>query len=75
MPFKIREYRREMKMTQEELSKRANVSRATISALENGTLAVTTTDTLLKIADALGKSVGDIFLPKLSSELDIEEKE
>lgn len=63
MQFRIREYRHEMKMTQTELSKRANVSRATISALENGTLEVTTTDTLLKIANALGKKVSEIFLP------------
>ena len=63
MTIKIREYRREMGITQTELSKRANVSRATISALENGTLAVTTTETLIKIAKALGKQVSDIFLP------------
>ena len=55
MPFKIREYRRELRMTQEELSRRSNVSRATISALENGTLSVTTTETLIKIASALGR--------------------
>lgn len=53
MTIKIREYRREMGITQTELSKRANVSRATISALENGTLTVTTTETLIKIAKAL----------------------
>jgi transcriptional regulator, XRE family len=63
MTIKIREYRREMGITQTELSKRANVSRATISALENGTLTVTTTETLIKIAKALGKQVSDIFLP------------
>ncbi len=63
MPFKIREYRRELRMTQEELSRRSNVSRATISALENGTLSVTTTETLIKIASALGRKVSDIFIP------------
>ena len=63
MTIKIREFRREMGITQTELSKRANVSRATISALENGTLTVTTTETLIKIAKALGKQVSDIFLP------------
>lgn len=62
MTIKIREFRREMGITQTELSKRANVSRATISALENGTLTVTTTETLIKIAKALGKQVSDIFL-------------
>lgn len=63
MLFKIREYRRELRMTQEELSRRSNVSRATISALENGTLSVTTTETLIKIASALGRKVSDIFIP------------
>ena len=63
MPFKIREYRQKLRMTQEELSKRSNVSRATISALENGTLSVTTTETLIKIADALGRKVSYIFIP------------
>ena len=63
MPFKIREYRKELRMTQEELSRRSNVSRATISALENGTLSVTTTETLIKIASALGRKVSDIFIP------------
>lgn len=63
MKIKIKEYRREMGMTQTELSKRANVSRATISALENGALSVTTTETLIKIAEALGRKVSDIFLP------------
>lgn len=63
MPFKIRECRRELRMTQEELSRRSNVSRATISALENGTLSVTTTETLIKIAGALGRKVSDIFIP------------
>ena len=48
--------------TQEELAKRANVSRATIIGLENGTITVTTTETLTKVAGALDKKVSDIFL-------------
>ena len=48
--------------TQEELARRANVSRATIAGLESGATVVTTTETLIKIADALGKKVSDIFL-------------
>ncbi len=62
MPFKIKEARRERGYTQEELARRANVSRATIAGLESGTTVVTTTETLIKIADALGKKVSDIFL-------------
>lgn len=62
MPFKIKEARRERGYTQEELARRANVSRATIAELESGATVVTTTETLIKIADALGKKVSDIFL-------------
>ena len=62
MPFKIKEARKEKGFTQEELAKRANVSRATIIGLENRTITVTTTETLTKIAGALNKKVSDIFL-------------
>lgn len=62
MPFKIREARKERGFTQEELAKCAHVSRATIIGLENGSITVTTTETLTKIANALGKKVSDIFL-------------
>ncbi len=62
MPFKIREARKARGLTQEELAKRANVSRATIVGLENGSITVTTTETLTKIANALNKKVSEIFL-------------
>lgn len=62
MPFKVKEARKEKGFTQEELAKRANVSRATIVGLENGSVLVTTTETLTKIANALDKKVSDIFL-------------
>lgn len=61
LEFKIRECRESMKMTQEELAERAGVSRTIISGLESGTITVTTTKTLSKIADALGKNVSDLF--------------
>lgn len=61
LKYKIREYREELKMSQAELSKKANISRTIISGLESGSITVTTTDTLLKIARALGKTVSDIF--------------
>lgn len=61
MPFKIKEARKEKGFTQEELAKRANVSRATIIGLESGTITVTTTETPTKIAGALDKKVSDIF--------------
>ena len=62
MPFKIREARKECGFTQEELAKRASVSRATIIGLENGSITVTTTETLTKIAGKKKKKVSDIFL-------------
>lgn len=61
MQYRIKEYREEKKMTQVELSQKSSVSRAIISGLESGTISVTTTDTLSKIAAALGKKVSDIF--------------
>lgn len=61
MPFKIKEARQTKKMTQDELAKKSGISRATISGLENGTIKTTTTSTLIKIADALGTTVWDIF--------------
>ena len=61
MGYKIKEYRISMKMSQEELAEKANISRTTLSGLENGTIKTTTTDTLLKIAKALNRKVSDIF--------------
>jgi len=62
MKYKIKEFREEQKMSQSQLSHKANVSRTIISRLESGLIIVTTTDTLSKIAQALGKKVSDIFL-------------
>ena len=62
MKFRIKEQREEAGMTQAQLAKKSNVSRTIISGLESGAITVTTTETLSKIANALGKSVSDIFL-------------
>ena len=62
MQYKIKEYREEQGITQEELARKSDVSRAIISGLESGSITVTTTKTLMKIANALGKNVSDIFL-------------
>ena len=61
MGYRIKEIRKEKNMTQEQLCKKANVSRAIISYLETGKRTVTSTKTLMKIAEALGCSVADIF--------------
>lgn len=63
MPYRVKQKRQELKLSQAELADKSGVSRATISALENGDLKRTTTDTLIKLADALGCTVGEIFLP------------
>ena len=60
--FRVKEEREKKGMTHEELAKKAGVSRTIISGLESGTINVTTTKTLKKIAEALGKNVSDIFL-------------
>lgn len=57
MGYKIKEIREKKNMTQEDLSARSGVSRATISALENGSSRATTTKTLMNIARALGVSI------------------
>ena len=61
MQYKIKMMREKKKMTQEALSEKAGVSRAIISRLESGEEVVTTTETLLKIADALECKVSEIF--------------
>ena len=61
MRYRIKEYREALKMTQVELAEKSKVSRTIISGLENGTITVTTTDTLLKIAKALNEKVSEIF--------------
>lgn len=61
MQFKIKEQREKLKMSQEELAKKSNVSRAIISGLESGTISVTKTNTLFKLAEALNCKVSDIF--------------
>ena len=61
MKFRIRELREEKCLTQTALSEKSNVSRATIWKLESGEDEITTTTTLMKIADALGVEVTDLF--------------
>jgi len=61
MGFKIKEAREDVGLSQEELAASSSVSRTIISGLESGRLTTTTTDTLIKLAKALGKSVDEIF--------------
>ena len=61
MGYKIKEFREQMHMTQEELSQKSGVSRVTISGLENGTTRAASTKTLLKLAAALETTIDRIF--------------
>ena len=65
MKLRIREVREKKKLTQEELAKRAGVSRQLVSSLENGS-ANTTTATLLALAEVLGCHVADFFADSTS---------
>lgn len=61
--YRIKEVREEKKLSQEKLSEKSGVSRATIVSLEApNSRTVTTTNTLIKIAAALECKVSDIFL-------------
>lgn len=59
----IKERREELRMTQEELAKKAGVSRQTISALENNKYENVMVGTLAAIAMALDTTVDKIFCP------------
>jgi transcriptional regulator with XRE-family HTH domain len=61
MGYRIKQAREAKGLSQEELAERANVSRTTIWNLETNPVAQTNTKTLVKIANALGCSIGDIF--------------
>lgn len=61
MKNKIKYYRELRGMSQEELAKESEVSRTTISGLENETIEVTTNTTMDKISKALGVSTIELF--------------
>ena len=58
---RVKEYRLKEGLTQEELSAKSEVSRSTISGLENGSLEVITNVTMQKIANALNRKIATIF--------------
>lgn len=63
MLYRLKELREKRKMSQEELSEKAGVSRQIISLLESGNDEVnTTTATLQKLSVALNCSLSEIFL-------------
>ena len=63
MPYRIKEFREKQRMTQAELSQKANISRQKLIDLESGKESNTTIATLKKIASALRCTVTDLFYP------------
>lgn len=61
MGTKIKEIREQLGMTQEELAKKADVSRATLCEIENNPHKKPTVRTLEKIAEAMGVTLDRIF--------------
>lgn len=61
MKNNVKKYREEKNMSQSELAKNSNVSRTTISNLENNKAITITNITMEKIAKVLEKSVAEIF--------------
>lgn len=61
MGHKLKLFRIERNMTQEDLAERSGVSRQTISSIENEGVGAATTKTLAKLAKALETTVGELF--------------
>lgn len=61
MANNLKKIRTEMNLTQGQLAKISGVSRQTIIKLEGEDVPPIKTTTLVKIADALGFSVADVF--------------
>lgn len=57
----LKNKREDLKMTKTELARKSNISRQTISSIENHQLNNIESKTMLKIANALNCDVGDIF--------------
>lgn len=57
----VKRRREELGFTQDELSKKSNVSRQTISLIENNNLENIESKTMFKLAVALECDIGDIF--------------
>ena len=64
LELRVKEFREKSKMTQSELAKRSNLSRATISRIENQYADVVNMSSLIRIATALGIEVESLFLIK-----------
>lgn len=61
MKNRLKEIRIKQNLTQEELSKKADVSRYLISKIENGKDVNITKNTMINLSKALNSKVSDIF--------------
>jgi transcriptional regulator with XRE-family HTH domain len=61
MGFRLKEVREKHGLTQEELARKSGISRVTISMIESGKSSCVKTQTLLKLADALGEKASKLF--------------
>lgn len=61
MKNRVKEYREKALMTQEELAKKSEVSRNTISSIETGANTNVTYEIMEKIAKTLNQKVATIF--------------
>lgn len=61
--IKLKDLREKKGMSQEELAQKAQVSRVTISNLETGKQRNVTSDTLLKLSNALEEPLDTFLLP------------
>lgn len=64
MQNRVKEYREKEGLTQEELARKSDVSRNTISSIETGANTNVTYEIMEKIANALNKKVPTIFFNK-----------
>lgn len=64
MGYRIKEIREERGISQSKLAELTGITRTTLWRLENGEEETTTTKTLLKIANALGVTISELFLPQ-----------
>ena len=61
MGFRLKEVREKHGLTQEELARKSGISRVTISMIESCKSSCVKTQTLLKLADALGEKASKLF--------------
>lgn len=59
---KVKEYRENLGMSQEELAQKSGIARTIISRIENNQASDVKLSTLLSIAKALDEPIGSIFL-------------